>query len=408
MKKKISFTLVMILIYVFIKQIPLVGVVSRTAQTNLSLNADNFANVVIHDSSGQALFLLGFGPWMIAFMLMAVFTVIRSRSKRLYSQKQRDRTTMIITFFIALFQAIVRMVNMEFTINDTASMFYYLLRFTVLFEIVFAVFFIVWLAKQNEKYGIGSMAVFILVNTVDHMQEFIVSLFTKFYTEGFFSFVMENRNAILYTLVVLLVIVALAKADSRIPLQRTLINNTLKEGSYLSVKVNPVGTMAMLYALAFFALPADLLHILDSFIPDNGILTALLHIWSLRTLCGMIAFLAMYIFFAIAMTLVHINPYNLAGNMEAAGDCIADVNPGEDTKRYLLNTIQSLGLLNGIVMCLLVGLPVLLGGGTESLVSLMTIVIFIGMAVVIFEAFRIDSMPDNIRKYHKRKRASLF
>ena len=132
--------------------------------------------------------------------------------------------------------------------------------------------------------------------------------------------------------IVIVVTIIFESSEVRIPIQHVMLNNTFSDEEYLAIKLNPAGTMPIMYTMTFFFLPYYLLKFLLKFFPD--------HKW-------------MLIIYAM------ISPEEIAENMKKSGDYIPEMKPGKETKKLLDHVVFKTSMISSLSFAILSGIPLL-------------------------------------------------
>ncbi|MCK1226839.1 accessory Sec system protein translocase subunit SecY2 [Streptococcus uberis] len=388
LKKKVLFTSIIILVYLLGRHIPL-PLVDVEASSFGGVNRDllNIASLVSGgDFSRVSLFTLGLGPWMSTMILWGFF----STSKRLNLEKMSmivaDRWKKIIMVIISIIQTLGILSFMRF---QTWLLPFDRIGFLipVTFITITGCFVIMWLANLNMLFGIGSSSIIILVGMVSSLPVRLTDALKKDHHLNSHWWV--YAIIVGFALLALVVTIFLERAEYRIPLERVMIHNDFARKSYIPVKMNVAGGMAIMYGMTLLVLPQYLFSGLQMLYPDNKLLSSLISNLVLTKLMGLSVYLVILFLLTIGFALVNVKPDKVTENLQQMGDYIHGLKPGKPTFKYLNRTVKQVGLLGGFYTCLIIGIPLLLGYffKIDSTISTMpgTILILSTLLFTIFE-----------------------
>ena len=362
LKYKLLFTALVLLLYLFGKNMPLYGIdlfayVNRTLDTEALL-----IQAISGDVFRCSVFALGISPYMMASILVQMVVACRSAdAKARISPKKKNRISLELTFIFALFQALFRVRELSY-----AGTGYQLLLAQVVSvaEMVAGAMIILWMADQNKKYGVGGQTALIFVNIMDG----IAVLLTKCSPE---SLVIP----LVVSLIVVTLMVILENSEKRIPLQRISIHNIYADKNYLAIKLNPVGVMPVMFSTAFFMLPQLLVNGLAWLFPGQETILWWQENLVLSKPLGVAVYIAVLYGLTIGFSRVFLNPSEITEQFLKSGDSLVGIHAGRDTKRYLSRNITRISLFSATALSLCLSVPMVMrlnGYMDESLTALPT------------------------------------
>lgn len=253
--------------------------------------------------------------------------------------------------------------------------------------------FVVWLGEQISERGIGDGAsVIIFAGIAASIPKGAANLF---------GLVSEGQIQGLVALFILLLMVAVIAAiiflelgQRRIPIHvsqkggRTL----MQQQSYLPLKINMTGVIPPIFASSLLMFPATIsnfssakwLHNIRDYLTPSGGLYIIL-------------FVSLIVFFSFFYTEIVFPPNEMADNLKKSGKFIPGVRAGKSTADYIKRVIDRISVAGAIYLSLICILPTLLisnlklpfyFGGTSLL-------ILVGVALNLIEkinAYRYESL----------------
>lgn len=360
MKYKLIYTGLILLIYILGKCVPLYGI-DLSAYSYETINAEQ---VLIQTISGDAyrhsIFALGIFPFMISGILVQVAMAIRKLfSESKVSPKTMNRMSAVMTFVIAILQALVQVPQLKFSVEGKILLG---ARVLAIVEMVTGVMVILWLSKRNEKYGVGGRMVLGLANILERITTTVLH-----------HDIESLAVPLLISMVVIVIVLVMENAEKRIPVQRISIHNIYADKNYMAIKLNPVGVMPVMFSMAVFMLPQLLLSLLGYLFPfHEGILWWRMNMTLTKPLGILIYILCEYLL-TIGFSFIMLSPKDIMEQFLKSGDSIVNLHAGRDTRRYLLGTVWRIGLVSATVMgaCIAVPLVLQLRGDIDSTLTML-------------------------------------
>lgn len=360
MKYKLAYTGLILLVYILGKCVPLYGI-DVSAYTYEAINAEEvLMQTISGDAYRHSVFALGIFPFMISGLLVQVIMGIRKLfSKSQVSPKTMNRMSSMMTFAIAILQALVQVTQLKFSV---AWKMLQGAKTLAIVEMVTGVMVILWLSKRNEKYGVGGRMVLGLANILERI------------TTTVLHHSIENLAVpLLISMVVMIIALVMENAEKRIPVQRISIHNIYADKNYMAIKLNPVGVMPVMFSTAVFMLPQLLLSLLGNLFPyHEGILWWRMNLTLSKPL-GIVIYILCEYLLTIGFSFLMLSPKDIMEQFLKSGDSIVNLHAGRDTRRYLQGTVWRISLLSATVMgvCIAVPLVLQLRGDIDSTLTML-------------------------------------
>lgn len=299
-------------------------------------SAEYFLNMVIGgDLNRVSVFALGFSPMMIAsILMMAVSAVRRAATRSRFSIKKMRRMQYGITFLIAVVQAAILVVGLQFA---PSALPVAALRCIAAAELAAGAMLITLLGEYSQKHGLGGASVLILINLVSSL----VKTAMDWPAQSLLWPAVCSALAAAATL-------WMENAEFRIPVQRISIQTIYRDKNYIAVKYNPVGVMPVMFTTAIFLFVQQLAG-------AAGLLLSLLRP------AGIAAYIAVLFLFTIGLAMVTIDPANISEQLMKNNDSICGVCLGRSTKARLTRVVLGASLLSAAMMGLCIGTSLWLG-----------------------------------------------
>lgn len=364
LRKRILYTLFIILIYRFGAHVVLPGInpgglsaFSSAAQKGILGMLDLFSGGAFSNAS---IFALGIMPYISASIVVQLLTLAVPYFQRLQKEgesgrKKINQITRYLTVIVLAIQApayIANLVN-QFPGAVAPSMLephflgFSVFGITAFILLISATLFIMWLGERITDNGIGNgISMIIMIGIIARFPYAIKAEFVARISEmngGPIVFIIE----LVLMMVIIGLCILLVQGTRRLPVQyaKRVVGNKQYGGvrNYLPLKVNAAGVMPIIFAQAIMFIPLTFVNITtestsgfwNSFIDYNRF--------------GYNAvFFILIILFTYFYTAITINPQQIAEDLKKNGGFIPGTKPGKQTAE-LIDTIMSRITLPGSI-----------------------------------------------------------
>lgn len=346
-KGKILFTILIILVYMIGRSLPLFGI-DTSAYTGSNLDVEMaLMQSISGDAYRTSIFAIGLGPYMIATLVAQLYMAIKSSNTKMgISPKRANRVGLALTMVLALFQSVIRLSDLTFTMTGDYLL---LAKIVVVVQMLTGVMIILWLCERNKLYGVGGQMAIIYVNIIDSIRSTMSG-----------NTLSELRLPLIIGLILMVIMIIMENTELRIPIQRISIHNIHADKNYMAIKLNPIGVMPVMFAMAFFILPQFAVKGLLILYPDNTYLISLSEQLTLTHSLGIKVYIAIIYILTIGFSFVFLSPKDMAESFSKSGDCIPGLQAGPDTRWYLRRKILIFSIISATVLSISLGLPLYL------------------------------------------------
>ena len=386
-RKKIIFTLLMMVVFRLGCAIPIPGI-DRSILTALFESNEGGLFSMFDLFSGGAfsnftIFALSITPYITASIILQLLTIAVPALEALAREgvegrKKIVRYTRYLTVVLALVQSIgltVGLFNQAVVDKSVFSLIVIILVLTA------GTAFLMWLGEQINEYGIGngiSLVIFagIIARVPSALQQMYLGV-----KEGTTSILTVILFAI-FAVVVVIGVIMVQQGARKIPVQyaKRVVGRKMYGGqsTHIPIKVNQAGVIPVIFAMALLATPLTVTY----FAPNSGFadfVTKWLSpagnpgVW----VYGILNFV-LIIFFTYFYTAITFNPGEVAQNMKANGGFIPGIRPGAPTIEYLTKVMTRITLVGALFLAIVSTLPTVLSrlmhldigfGGTSLLIA---------------------------------------
>ena len=416
LRKKILFTLGMIILYRIGAQIPTPGVDYQTVAARLDAITQDQSSVysLINLFSGGALlqmaiFGIGIMPYITASIIVQLLTVVIPHFEQLKKEGQSGQAKMTqytryLTVALALLQSagIVAMADRGALLGGNQSL---LVEGSGLFDQIVMVLvltsgavLVMWFGELITDRGVGNgMSLLIFAGIAAQMP-----------AEG--ANILQSAGGLVFAtvmaavLVLIVGVIFIEQGQRRIPVQyaKRMVGRRQYGGSstYLPLKVNQAGVIPVIFASSLMYVPVLLTEIVNAGNPapaDNwwqrNVVSNLMDPSSWQYI---VLYFALIIFFAYFYVSVQYDPVDQAENMKKYGGFIPGIRPGRPTAQYLAYVMNRLLFVGAIYLGVIAVLPNIaldmgVGGDMMALSSFGGTAILIMVSVALTTVKQIES-----------------
>ncbi len=371
LKKRILFTLALLIVYRIGVHVPVPGIDSVALASFFKQTEGTIFGIVNMFSGGAferlSVFALGIMPYISASIILQLLTVVIPHLEQLKKEGEQGRKkitqyTRYGTVVLSIIQGFGISVGLESMSAPDGSPVVLLpgwaFRLMTVITLTAGTAFIMWLGEQITERGIGNgISLIIFAGIVVRLPVASVNTVRLLSTGemGIFAVL------ILVVLMVAVVgfIIFVEQGQRRIPVQyaKRVVGRRMYGGqsTHLPLKINTSGVIPPIFASSIIMFPATI----GSFVEVEWIQT---FTGAIRpgNLVYELLFVSFIFFFCYFYTAVTFNPVDVADNMKKAGGYIPGIRPGKRTADYIDKVLTRITLGGAIYVSTVCVLPSIL------------------------------------------------
>ena len=364
LKKRIIYTLFILIIYRFGTYIPIPGIDPTSLKDIVGGNERSLLGMFNVFAGGavqrMAIFALGIMPYISSSIIVQLLTGVTDYFKNLKSQgefgrKKITQYTRYGTVLLALVQGYGVSVSLENSQGIVLEPGIYF-RFVTTVTLLTGTVFLMWLGEQITSRGVGNgISLIIFSGIVAEIPRALASTFELGRTGALSSLVIIG--VIILLLVAIYFIVFVERAQRRVVVQypKRQVGNKMYggESSYLPLRVNTAGVIPAIFASALLLLPITL----SNFSTDSSsFMIGVTSMLGQGKPLYMLIYAGGIVFFSFFYTSIIFNPNETAENLRKHGGFIPGIRPGERTAFFindLLIKLTTIGSTYLVIICLM-------------------------------------------------------
>ena len=392
LRKKLMFTLLMLLIYRICSVIPVpyidAGQLATYFESTLSNTILGLYDAMSGSAFSQATVLaLGIQPYINASIIIQLLTVAIPPLERWAKEegeagkKKIERLTRYSTIGLGLllgFGYYTMMRNYEAQGLTLITGEGFLPALTIVLAFTAGACFVMWMGEQITEFGIGNgISMILFANIIAGLPGILSRLLGLDWWQA----------AIIAVglLLVVVFIVFINDAERRIPIQyaKRVVGRKVYGGqsTNLPIKVAMSGVMPVIFASSICSIPATIC----AFIPGTTDTWWYKTFFSSQSWVYFAFYVLMIFFFSWFYSTIQYDPVEISNNLKKNGGFIPGFRPGKPTADFIQKVINKIIVFGAVYLAVVAGLPMVAGNlmkGAQNLaIGGTSIIIVVGVAL---------------------------
>ncbi len=414
LRKKVFFTLAMIMVYRFGAGLRVPGIdasaVAQLREASKSQGALGFLNLFSGGAFGSfSIFALGIMPYITASIIMQVLNVVIPKLQEwqeMGAVGQRKITQW--TRYVAVASALLQGSGLTFIFGQgNGSAFFgaaaqapdvvlldpFMPRaLLVIPTLVAGTALLMWVGELISQRGISNgMSILIFASVVSGLP---YSYYSILQSKKFIVFAV----LVLVSLAILAAVVRVELGQRRIPVQfaKRVVGRRMTGGqsTYIPLKVNQAGIVPIIFASSVLLLPVLFSNVLGSAEGWRGSIARFVndYLVNSQNIVYIVGFFLLIVAFAYFYNSIAFDPIRQADQLRKQGGFIPGIRPGQQTERYLAKAVNRITLPGATFVAFIAILPyiILWVGDVQSFpFAGTTVLIAVGVALELMR--QIDS-----------------
>lgn len=383
-RKKILYTLLLIVIFRLGCFITVPGVDTITLSTYMSGSSNGMAGLIDLISGGAfsrfSIFAMSISPYITASIVIQLLSMVIPSLERLTKEggeegrKKINRYTKMLTVVLALVEAIGLYLSYKASGIFIDSGF--ATGFTVVISLMTGTALLMWLGDEITNKGIGNgISMIIFVGIVSGLPGAVTTIWNLIMGSGTFSTtgLLMSLGIIVSAIVLIAAVVFVQQAERKVPVQysKRVVGRKMvgAQNTHIPLKLAMAGVMPIIFASSFMTFPAM---IIQMFVPDIASQTGfwtIIYKFSIATsssgvpigytIANAIVYLLLIVGFTFFYTYATFNPAEVSNNIKKNGGFIPGIRAGKPTTDYLSSIIGKLTWFGGLYLAVIAILPML-------------------------------------------------
>ena len=262
---------------------------------------------------------------------------------------------------------------------------------------------IMWLGEQITEFGIGNgISIILFASIVSRMPSTVITSVSNMISGSLQWWVLLLM--ILGALAIIVLIVFVNDAERRIPVQyaKRVVGRKMYGGqsTHLPMKVNMSGVMPIIFAQSIASLPATIAALTGA--STDGWFQK---VFGTTSLIYALLYFLLILFFAYFYATIQFNPVEVANNLKKNGGYIPGFRPGKPTSEFISRVLNKITLFGAIYLGIIAVVPILVSHFSRSAaltgISLggTSIIIVVGVALETVRTLEAEMMMRNYKGF---------
>jgi preprotein translocase subunit SecY len=368
LRKKILFTIAMLLIYRIGCHLPVPGLIGAAFEVLVEGNKlfgfmDMFSGGAF---SNMSLFAMNIQPYINASIILNLLTIAIPALERLAKEGEEGRKkitqyTRYLTIGLGLFQASMLFITLKNydVLYDGGTIMSFL---TVVFTFCAGTAIVMWIGELITDKGIGNgISMIIFVGIISRIPTGAAVLYSSWQNGQLGSTAIETILLVVGLLVVMLGMIVgtvyVSGATRKIPVNyaKKVVGRKMYGGqsTHIPMQVNMSGVMPIIFASSITTLPS----IIINFVAPNTENKFLMALQKTDSWGFLLIYAALIFFFSFFYTMISFNPVEVSNNLKKNGGFVPGIRPGKPTAEYLAYVLNKITWFGGLFLALLATIP---------------------------------------------------
>ena len=362
LRKKILYTIFMLLIYRVLCFIPTPGVDTSTIRNALeTYSLLGFINQMTGaDLANYSIMAMGITPYNNASIIMQLLCVAIPKLEELNKQGEEGRKKIAqITRYVTVGLGFVQAVALTGALGASEQGALGLI--TIGFCLAAGTALAMWIGERITENGVGngiSLLIFagIISNFAGTIGGYIYTLFVDIS-----QFPVGNFIGIILVFLVLVVgVVFVDLGERRVPVQyaKRVVGRKMYGGqsTHIPLKINASGVLPLIFASAIMQFPSTIF----AFFPNWGISQWWENNVHMMSWGYQVIFALLILAFTFFYSSISFNPVEIAKNMQQNGGMIPGIRQGKPTSDFILRISRRITLFGALFLAFLAVLPTII------------------------------------------------
>ncbi|HHX03939.1 MAG TPA: preprotein translocase subunit SecY [Tissierellia bacterium] len=362
LRKKIIFTLLMLVIFRLGANIPVPGVSREKLLAMAGGAREGFLGFFSLMSGGAfanfTMFALGISPYITATIVMQLLQIAIPSLEALSREGEAGRRKIAqYSRYLTVLLAFVQALALSLTWYRSAFYEFNFVSIAVaVLSLTAGTAFLMYLGEKINEHGIGNgISLFIFAGIVAQLPMSAYGMVFRVIAGQ-----VNVLSLLAFLVVALLIIVGvimIQEGSRKIPVQysKRVVGRKMYGGhaSNIPLKVNQTGVIPVIFAMSILMLPITL----ASFFPGSGFANWMDTYFKSSSILYNVFYVLLIIFFTYFYTSVTFNPAEIADNIKKSGGFIPGIRPGRPTENHISRTLNRLTIVGAIFLAIIASIP---------------------------------------------------
>lgn len=364
LRKKIFFTLMMIVVYRFGAVIPVPFIDTDKIAEIFKGGAgilDFFDLMAGGSFKNFTIFALNIYPYITASIVLQLLAIVFPRLEEIFKRedgrKKMGQYTRYLTVVLALIQAVAYSVGI---FKSAVTGVGYIAVPIIVLVLTAGTAFLMWLGEMITDKGIGNgISIIIFAGIISRFPIDMRNIFVAI--QGKTASVYELIIFLIFAVIIVIGVIATQMAERKVPVHyaKKVVGRKMYGGqsTHIPMKVLMAGVMPVIFASTFTQIPQTLGFFVPKWKPFVDHWFAVSGNGGPGVWIYSIFSILLIIFFTYFYTAVQFNPVEYATNLKDNGGFIPGIRPGRPTSDYLSKVLNRVTIVGAVTLAIIATIP---------------------------------------------------
>ncbi|MBM4764921.1 preprotein translocase subunit SecY [Bacillus sp. B15-48] len=370
-RKKILFTLLLLIVFRLGAFIPVPGVNSDILKAQDDMSVFGVLNIFGGGAlQNFSIFAMGIMPYITASIIIQLLQMdVVPKFTEWSKQGEVGRRKLAqFTRYFTIVLGFIQAFGMSYGFNNMAGGLLItntgIGNFLIIATVLTAgTAFLMWLGEQITEKGAGNgISIIIFAGIVAGLPTIVNQIYAQQIEgagEALFLRILTITLIVLAVIAIIVGVIFVQEALRKIPIQyakRVSAGNNSVGGqnTHLPLKVNAAGVIPVIFAISFIITPPTI----AQFFGTNDVTIWIQNTFDYTRPVGMIIYVALIVAFTYFYAFIQVNPERVAENLKNQGGYVPGIRPGNNTQEYLTKVLYRLTFVGAIFLAVISILPV--------------------------------------------------
>ncbi len=361
LRKKLLFTLFMLLVFRLGAHIQIPGVNPEAIQDLLKGQLFGFFDIISGGAFKRfSIFAMSITPYTNASIIMQLLSVVVPKLEELKKEgEEGNKKIAQYTRYGTVVLVFIQALGMAVALSKTGAIVHpgigsFLI---IAISLTAGTAMLMWIGEMITEKGIGNgISLIIFCGIVARIPQQIYGVGQELSggIVGFFNIIL----LIAVILAIIVAVVAMNEGQRRLPIQyaKRLVGRRMYGGqsTFLPLKVNAAGVIPIIFAMSLNMFPATIGAWMSPTSAYNQFINSY---FSFGSVLYNVIYAALIIFFTYFYVAIIFNPMDVADNIKKNGGFVPGIRPGRPTAEYIDKILTRLTLVGGVFLAAIAVLP---------------------------------------------------
>lgn len=365
LRKRILFTLLMLLVYRLGAVIPVPGIDKTVVQSMFQGTAGGLLDFFDLMSGGAfkdfTIFALNIYPYITSSIILQLLAIAIPKLEEIFKRedgkKKMAQWTRYVTVILALIQATAYSIGF---FNQAIIDQSFLSILSVVIVLTAGTAFLMWLGELITDKGIGNGISLIIMTGI--VSRYPADMGTMIYQAQTGSVnIIEIILFIVFAFLIVVGVIAIQQGERKVPVQyaKRVVGRKMYGGqsTHIPMKVLMAGVMPVIFASTLLAIPQTLAFFFPSM--AGGVQRYFSTAGSPGIYIYTILNILLIVFFTYFYTSIQFNPFEYSNTLKENGGFIPGIRPGRPTAEYLNKVLSRITIAGALALAIIATIPTL-------------------------------------------------